>query len=162
MLFFLSGLFEQGVNIDPQLTYTEYIVIMFFPRIRCNHVFSRIFYQSFFLECVAIMFFFQFSICVAIMFFFFSQNELPIMLIFPRMCCQPYVFPECAANHFFPLNVLPIMFFPRLCCQSCFFSQNVLSVTFFHQNLLPIMFFFQNVLPIMFFPQNLLPIFFFP
>jgi hypothetical protein len=55
ILFFLWGLFEQGANVDPQLTCTEYIVIVFFPRIRCNHAFSRMLCQSFFLECVAII-----------------------------------------------------------------------------------------------------------
>jgi hypothetical protein len=47
------------------------------------------------------------------------------------MCCQSGFFSsECAANHVFPQNVLPIMsshriccqlyIFSRMCCQSCF------------------------------------------
>ena len=112
---------------------------------------------------------------------FFPQNMLQIMFSFlslcsyscfsPKCAANQVLFPECAANHVVPLNVLLIICFPRIRCESWFplkcaenhgFSQNVLSVLFYPQNLLPIMFFFQNVLPIMYFPQNLLPITFFP
>jgi hypothetical protein len=47
-----------------------------------------------------------------------DKNVLLIML-FSRMCCESWFFPECAASHVFPQNLLQIMFVPRICCQSC-------------------------------------------
>jgi hypothetical protein len=61
----------------------------------------------------------------------FSHMICCQLCFFPRKCChswlffrmsyESYFFLECATNHVFPHNLLPIMFFPRMCCHSCFF-----------------------------------------